>query len=80
MTSVEKLVSIGSEPLAPAVKFMPKFLEVYALGPELFEILQAKNGFYAFESALHVFPLTSDPATGLEAGTLTCSGERNMGI
>jgi hypothetical protein len=29
--------------------------------------LQQKNGFYAFEAALHVFPLTTDPGTGLEA-------------
>ena len=68
MTSVEKLIPIGSEPLAPpAAEFMPTFLDTYAVGPDLFEMLQAKNGFYAFESALHVFPLTSDPATGLEA-------------
>jgi hypothetical protein len=36
-------------------------------------MLEQKNGFYAFEFALHVFPLTSDPETGLEgwnAGSL----------
>ena len=31
-----------------------------------FKCLKKKNGFYAFESALHVFPLTSDPETGLQ--------------
>src|SRR5580698_6157623 len=35
-------------------------------GEELFHMLEQKNGFYAFEYALHVFPLTSDPETGLE--------------
>jgi hypothetical protein len=29
-------------------------------------MLEQKNGYYAFESALHVFPLTSDRETGLE--------------
>jgi hypothetical protein len=27
-------------------------------------MLERKNGFYAFESALHVFPLTSEPVNG----------------
>lgn len=39
----------------------------YALGSELYHLLELKNGFYAFESALHVFPYTSDLGTGLEA-------------
>lgn len=30
-------------------------------------MLEQRNGFYAFESALHVFPLTGNPETGLEA-------------
>jgi hypothetical protein len=30
-------------------------------------MLQKKNGFYTFESALHVFPYTGNPETGLEA-------------
>ena len=38
----------------------------YDLGEELFHMLEQKNGFYAFEYALHVFPLTADPETGLE--------------
>lgn len=28
------------------------------LGPQLLQLLWARNGFYAFESALHVFPLS----------------------
>jgi hypothetical protein len=67
MTSVEKLLSISSEPLAPEPRGFPEFLKKYDLGSELFRMLEQKNGLYAFESALHVFPLTGDPETGLEA-------------
>jgi hypothetical protein len=66
MTSIEKLLSVSSEPLAPEPTGSPEFLQEYALGSELFHMLEQKNGFYAFEFALHVFPLTSDPGTGLE--------------
>jgi hypothetical protein len=66
MTAVEKLLSISSEPLAPKPKALAKILEPYALGPELFYMLECKNGFYAFESALHVFPLTSAIGMSLE--------------
>jgi hypothetical protein len=67
MTSVEKLLSVGSEALAPQLVGMPTWLSDYRLGAELFQMLQKKNGFYAFEAALHVFPLTGDPGSGLEA-------------
>lgn len=67
MTSIEKLLSISSEPLAPCPSVMPMFLKPYILGPELFHMLRQKNGFYAYESALHVFPVTSDPTVGLES-------------
>jgi len=66
-TNVENLLSIGSEALAPKPGAMPDLLRPYALGTEVFDMLRKKNGFYAFESALHVFPLTGDPGTGLEA-------------
>lgn len=66
MTNAEKLLSVGSEPLAAAPVVMPELFRPYVLGKELFEMLQKKNGFYAFESALHVFPLM-DSETGLEA-------------
>lgn len=66
MTNVEKLISISSEALGPQTTFCPKILMEYALGSELYQILYLRNGFYAFESALHVFPLTSDPDEGLE--------------
>jgi hypothetical protein len=67
MTNIEKLLSIASEPLASEPAAMPELLRPYSLGTELFRMLQKKNGFYAFESALHVFPLTCDSETGLEA-------------
>lgn len=66
MTSIDKLLSISSDPLAPKPSAFPEYLRGYALGPELFQMLETKNGFYAFESALHVQPLTSDPGTGIE--------------
>jgi hypothetical protein len=64
---MEKLLSIASEPLAREPVAMSELLRPYSLGTELFRMLQRKNGFYAFESALHVFPLTGDSETGLEA-------------
>ena len=66
MTRIEELLSVGSENLAPATEAMPRFLTGWRLGAELFAMLKEKNGFYAFESALHVFPITPDPASGLE--------------
>ena len=66
LTEIEELLSRSSESLAPKPVAMPEFLQAYALGPELFQMLQLKNGFYAFEAALHVLPLTADPGTGLE--------------
>ena len=67
MTRIEKLISISSPPLATKPLIFPELLRPYALGPELFLMLEGKNGFYAFESALHIFPLTGDPASGLAA-------------
>jgi hypothetical protein len=64
MTWVEELLSISSGPLAQAPPDSPDLLTNYPLGPELMSILQRKNGFYAFESALHVFPLTSSVVPG----------------
>ncbi len=66
MTHVEKLLSISSEPLAARPEALVKALEPYVLGPELLHMLERRNGFYAFESALHVFPLTSPVGMSLE--------------
>lgn len=68
MTRVEKLVSIGSEALGEVVMLAPSFLESYVLGSELFQMLKMKNGFYAFEQALHVFPLGSDITNTMTLG------------
>lgn len=65
-SAVEKLLSIGSDALAPKPIVGPAVLEAYPLGPELFRVLVMKNGFYAFESALHVFPLSSPGCMSLE--------------
>jgi hypothetical protein len=60
MTPVKKLLSISSEALGPMPGSAPDILREYCLGTELFEMLKIKNGFYAFEHALHVFPLGLD--------------------
>ena len=65
-TSIEKLLSLGSEPLGPNPASLPALLEPYSLGSELFRMLWQKNGFYAFESALHVFPTASSDCMSLE--------------
>jgi hypothetical protein len=81
MTSVKKLLSISSEPVAPKPTALPKILESYPAGPELFHMLECKNGFYAFESALHVFPLTSAVGMSLEewnADSLWRSGYQDL--
>ncbi len=61
MTSVEKLLSISSEALSrQAVTVnLPDFRNYGSVGDELLTLLEQKNGFYAFESALHVFPAAS---------------------
>ena len=64
MTSVEKLLAISSERLVPAAPTNFEPMKNYPLGPELLRMLERKNGFYAFESSLHVFPLTSDIVNG----------------
>jgi hypothetical protein len=66
MTCVEKLLSISSEPLASSIPDDWAMLEGYPLGQELRGLLRRKNGFYAFESALHVFPLTSDATAEMD--------------
>ncbi|MGD0792326.1 MAG: hypothetical protein ABR920_11210 [Terriglobales bacterium] len=65
MTRVEKLLSISSEPVSRTPPVNPALLKNYPLGSELLGMLEHKNGFYAFESALHVFPLTSEPVNGV---------------
>ncbi|MFZ0815639.1 MAG: hypothetical protein WAM78_08970 [Candidatus Sulfotelmatobacter sp.] len=81
MASVEELLSISSEGLAVRPITLAKILEPFSHGPELFNMLESKNGFYAFKSALHVFPLTSAIEMSLEewnADTLWRNGYRDL--
>lgn len=58
MSLLDKLLSIASNPIetsVPALK--PSGFEHFGeLGQGLLRMLRQKSGFYAFESALHVFP------------------------
>jgi hypothetical protein len=56
--SIQKLLSLASEPLSqqPVSVSVPDFSSHRSIADELLELLRLKNGFYAFESALHVFP------------------------
>lgn len=58
MTSINKLLSICSEPLSrlPVAINVADFRDHSELYDQLTGLLQSKNGFYGFESALHVFP------------------------
>jgi hypothetical protein len=57
-TSIAKLLSISSEPISGNAPELDNKIEILLdnLVKEFHEILSVKNGFYAFESALHVFP------------------------
>jgi hypothetical protein len=67
MANIDKLLSIASEALASEPTALPDFLARYSLGHELYQMLRRRNGFYAFDSALHVFPLDDrDSEAGLE--------------
>lgn len=64
---LERLVSLGSEMLVREGARLDDAVEESARFAELAELLRRKNGFYAFESALHVFPSHStDAVTGLD--------------
>jgi hypothetical protein len=60
MTKLKKLLSVSSEALGEKPEAAPKWVNDYNLGWELFHMLELKNGFYAFEHALHVLPTASD--------------------
>ena len=58
MSSLEKLISSASTSLSERKPEIPNQLIALAgsLGVDLLALLQQRNGFYALESALHVFP------------------------
>jgi len=70
-TSVEKLFSVSSGPLALTPNCCPAMLDLFPLGSDLFRTLQQRNGFYAFESALHVFPIAASDCMSLEEWNAT---------
>ncbi len=55
---LDQLLQLSSRPLieAPIADGLPLLEPFGALGAELYELLSRRNGFYAFESALHVLP------------------------
>ena len=61
--SLEKLISLASAPLSEDTpRLIGQVHELTgAIGTQLLELLWARNGFYAFESALHVLPATNSP-------------------
>ena len=59
---VNKLLQIASKPLITSLDeaLVAQALAEVGHRDELLKLLRNKNGFYAFESALHVFPLVMD--------------------
>ena len=66
MSALEQLLQISSGALIsdPMPDSLPLLAPFGDLGAELYDLLAHRNGFYAFESALHVFP------TGTVTGVL----------
>jgi hypothetical protein len=66
MTPLQQLLELSSAGLCPLPIEEANILSEYALGPELFKLLKFRNGFYAFESALHVFPVSCAANTEMD--------------
>lgn len=67
--NINNLLSLTSDPIScEEITTYPILFEKYGeLGKELYNLLTLKNGFFAFESALHVFPFNSvEEDIGLE--------------
>ena len=60
--SIQKLAEIGSKPLMSTLDeaLGSEILTATGAGLDLLKLLMLKNGFYAFESALHVFPVVKE--------------------
>ena len=58
MNRLHRLAAIGSRPIGNKPPDPDRLLEVFRASAtsHLLAILSQKNGFYAFEGALHVFP------------------------
>jgi hypothetical protein len=66
MTRSEELIErVGGAALSPANPNKTSFGKE-PIEQELFQLLMHKNGFYAFESALHVFPSNASQGMDLE--------------
>jgi hypothetical protein len=61
MSALEKLIDIGGPPLLTSGPILTVDIEKMAgfCAGDILALLEKKNGFYAFESALHVFPAGS---------------------
>jgi len=79
-TYLQRLLANASEPLRQPSESRPGFL-AGDRGNELWSLLQTRNGFYAFENSLHVFPSGGQDAHTLErwnAQTLWISHYRDL--
>lgn len=58
MTHLRKLVGIGSDPISAEPPDLPRLDRAFGpfVAEQIGRLLTLKNGFYAFEGALHVFP------------------------
>jgi hypothetical protein len=74
MNALHKLARIGSDPVRPGSADDRKIADAFGdpVARELRRLLPLKNGFYAFEAALHVF---SDLGDGHEHGLLAWNSE-----
>jgi hypothetical protein len=70
MTSLSKLIQVASDGIRPPVKSVAHLEELSGLGDvqSLLPLLSQKNGFYAFEGALHAY---ADVETPREHGLLS---------
>jgi hypothetical protein len=64
-SSIDKLLSVGGNPLLEGSPLQLNLGSENTINSSLIKLLSKKNGFYAFESALHVFPSSS---TNIEIG------------
>ncbi len=76
MSYIEKLLLISSDPLAARPVRLPKILQSYPLGQELFEMLQRKNGFLLSNQHYTCYLSQRMRRMGSRAGMQTrCGGE-----